>query len=70
VSETLTIQKAIDLLKKIVKYSNVPQQKHIDLGLVMADELDLYKKALVTVNVAVDNGDITREELNKQIGIP
>lgn len=65
----LPMEEAVSLLKKAVKYSNVKGQKHIDLSLVNADDLQLYERAMVTVQTAVSKGELTREQLNLKLGL-
>jgi hypothetical protein len=66
----MTIDEAINLLKKTVKYSAVKNQKHIDLTLVSAEELPIYEKALAIVTNEVQKGTITDKDLKQRIGIP
>ncbi len=66
----MTLDEAINLLKKTVKYSAVKNQKHIDLTLVSAEELPLYEKALAIVTHEVQKGTITDKDLKQRIGIP
>tara|TARA_B100000683_G_scaffold266977_1_gene299997 strand:+ start:2306 stop:2512 length:207 start_codon:yes stop_codon:yes gene_type:complete len=62
-------EKAVSLLKNAVKYSHLDNQKHIDFSLVNAPHLDDYKKAMVTVQKAVQDGDITQDDLKKKLGL-
>lgn len=62
-------KQATSLLKKIVKYSAVPGQKHIDLGLAAAQERPVYQKALLTVHQCKYEGLVTEEEFQQQIGL-
>ena len=66
----MTLDEAINLLKKTVKYSAVKNQKHIDLTLVSAEELPLYEKAMAIVTSEVKKGTITDKDLKQRIGIP
>lgn len=69
-SEQLNTDEAIKLLKSAVKYSNIFNQKHVDISLVTADKIDTFQKAMVVVNMAILNGEMTKEELNSKLGIP
>lgn len=69
-SEQLNTDEAIKLLKSAVKYSNISNQKHVDISLVTADKIDTFQKAMVVVNMAILNGEMTKEELNSKLGIP
>ena len=62
-------EKAVSLLKKAVKSSHLDNQKHIDFSLVNAPHLDEYKKAMITVQTAVKEGEITQDELKKRLGL-
>ncbi|MFI5390189.1 MAG: hypothetical protein ACHQYQ_02415 [Bacteriovoracales bacterium] len=66
----MTLDEAINLLKKTVKYSAVKNQKHIDLTLISAEELPIYEKALAIVTNEVQKGTITDKDLKQRIGIP
>ena len=66
----MTLDEAINLLKKTVKYSAVKNQKHIDLTLISAEELPIYEKALAIVTNEVQKGSITDKDLKQRIGIP
>lgn len=67
--EIMTIDQAISLLKKTVKYSAVKNQKHIDLTLVPAVELNKYESALALVFNEVKKGTLTEEELKNLLGL-
>ncbi|MCB9062565.1 MAG: hypothetical protein H6622_13665 [Halobacteriovoraceae bacterium] len=60
---------AINLLKKIVKFSNIEKQKHLDLTLANSSERGEFEKALILVNLAVEQGQLSKEELNSKLGI-
>ena len=62
-------EKAVSLLKNAVKSSHLDNQKHIDFSLVNATHLDDYKKAMVTVQTAVKEGEISEDELKKKLGL-
>jgi hypothetical protein len=70
VSKQLTTDEAIKLLKQAVKLSNISNQNHVDFSLLTADKIDLFQNAMVVVNMAVENGEMTRDELNSKLGIP
>ena len=62
-------EKAVSLLKNAVKSSHLDNQKHIDFSLVNAAHLDDYKTAMVTVQTAVKEGEISEDELKKRLGL-
>lgn len=64
-----TIDEAIALLKKAVKYSAVKNQKHIDLSLCVAQERPQYQKALIIVNLEVEKGTFTKDQLIAKLGL-
>jgi hypothetical protein len=63
----MNLEEAISLLKNAVKYSEVKNQKHIDLTLCSADERPKYQKALVIVNDEVKKGTLTDSELKSRL---
>ena len=65
----ITFDQAVQKLKKAVKYSHLDNQKHIDLTLVNPDERAELQKALMAVQVAVKNGELSEEELKAQLGL-
>lgn len=68
-SEKLTLDQAVELLKKAVKYSEVKNQKHIDLSLVLAEERPSYQMALAVCTLEVEKGTITDQQLKAQLGL-
>lgn len=69
VPPSMDLDQAIILLKRTVKFSAVPGQKHLDLGLVSVDELPVFEKALELANRAVQEGVLTREQLLNRLGM-
>lgn len=65
----MTLDQAILLLKKAVKYSEVKNQKHIDLSLCIAEERPAYQRALVIANLEVQKGTLTQDELKARLGL-
>ncbi len=66
---TLTFDEAVLLLKKAVKFSEVKNQKHIDLSLCIASERPLSQKALMIVNLEVEKGTLTHDQLKVKLGL-
>lgn len=64
-----SFETAIKLLKNAVKYSNIENQKHIDLTLVNASDRIKYQMALVVVQNAVATGSKTQTEVNELLGL-
>lgn len=68
-SPKLTLDESIELLKNVVKFSEVKDQKHIDLSLCTADERPKYQMALALCNIEVENGTLTQDELKTRLGL-
>lgn len=67
--QAMTLDEAIKLLKRAVKYSEVKGQKHIDLSLVTAEERPVLQRALVFANLEVQKGTLTQDELKARLGL-
>ncbi len=66
----MEVQEAIELLKHTVKTSTALDEfKHIDLTLVPAEKKDLYQKALLVVQKAMREGELTQEDFERSVGI-
>jgi hypothetical protein len=65
----MTLDDAVTILKKAVKWSEVKNQKHIDLSVCIAQERPLFQKALVIANVEVEKGTLTQDELKTRLGL-
>lgn len=65
----MTLDEAITILKNAVKWSEVKNQKHIDLTLVGAQERPLYQAALVVANLEIEKGTLTQDDLKTRLGI-
>jgi len=68
-TSTMTFDESVNLLKKIVKFSEVKNQKHIDLSLCLAQDRAVFQKALMIVNLEVEKGTLKKEELLTKLGI-
>lgn len=66
---TLSFNEAVNLLKKYVKYSEVKNQKHIDLSLCTAEDRPIAQRALIVANVEVEKGTLTQDQLKAKLGI-
>ena len=64
-----SFDEAIALLKTAVKYSNIDDQKHLDLSLVDANERYLYQQALMVTQTSVIKGEYTQAQINELIGL-
>ncbi len=64
-----SFEEAIKLLRNAVKYSNIDNQKHLDLTLIDAQEKLGYQKALMTIQSMVLKGEKTQAEVNELLGL-
>ncbi|MEA9358214.1 hypothetical protein SHI21_18410 [Bacteriovorax sp. PP10] len=65
----MTLDEAITLLKNAVKWSEVKDQKHIDLTVIAAEERPLYQRALAVANIEVEKGTLTQDALKARLGL-
>lgn len=65
----MTLDQAITLLRKAVKWSEVKNQKHIDLSVCIAEERPLLQTALVVANMEVEKGTLTQDDLKARLGL-
>ncbi len=66
---TLSFDEAVTFLKKFVKYSEVKNQKHIDLSLCLAGDRIIGQNALLVTRMAVVKGVVTEDQLKEKLGI-
>lgn len=66
---SMTLNEAIAFLKKYVKFSEVKNQKHIDLTLGSAEDRPAAQRALIVTKTAVDKGEITDAQLKTKLGL-
>lgn len=67
--QEMTLDEAIKLLKRAVKYSEVKGQKHIDFSLCIAEDRPKFQRALVKANLEVQKGTLTQDELKARLGL-
>ena len=65
----MTLDEAITILKNAVSWSEVKNQKHIDLTLIGAEERPLYQTALVVANLEVEKGTLSQDALKSRLGL-
>lgn len=58
----MDLETALNLIRKTVKNNGTNDMKHIDLGLVPANERPAYEKALTVVKLALIEGKLSQEE--------
>lgn len=63
----MELDQAIELLKRTVKNNGTNDQKHIDLGLVSAQEKPIYEKALIVAKLAIIEGKISQDEFMARV---
>lgn len=68
-SQSLSFDEAVLFLKKFVKYSEVKNQKHIDLSLCLAHDRIIGQKALMITRIAVEKGEVTEDQLKEKLGL-
>lgn len=64
---SMTLEQAIELVRKAVKFTGSIDQKHIDLTLVPAEERPTYEKALARLALEVSKGTLTKDVLNSRL---
>ena len=65
----MNLEQAIDLVKKLVKNNGTNDSKHIDIGLVSAEERPLYEKALRVVKLAIIEGKLKQDEFQARVSL-
>lgn len=65
----MTLDEAITLLRNAVKWSEVKDQKHIDLTVISAEERPLYQRALAVTTIEVEKGTLTQDALKARLGL-
>lgn len=68
-TQNMTLDEAITLLKRAVKYSTVKNQKHIDLAVCTAEERPVFQRALIKVNLEIQKGTLTENDLKDRLGL-
>lgn len=68
-TNSMTLDEAITLLKRAVKYSEVKDQKHIDFSICTAEERPVFQRALVIANLEVQKGTLTQDDLKARLGL-
>ena len=66
---TMSLDEAIVLLRQAVKWSEVKNQKHIDLSVCIAEDRPLFQKALIVANLEVEKGTLTQDDLKIRLGL-
>lgn len=65
----MTLEESINLLKNAVKYSEVKDQKHIDLSVCVARDRPRFQEAMMIVNLEVEKGTLSQDELKHRLGL-
>lgn len=63
----MDLDQAIELIKGVVKLTGTNTEKHIDLGLIPADQRERYQKAMVVSALSIKEGKITRDEYFRRV---
>lgn len=64
-----SLEEAVNILKKFVKYSEVKNQKHIDFSLCTAEERPVAQRALIVANLETEKGTLTQDQLKAKLGL-
>jgi len=59
----MTIDQAIQLVRKAVKFTGTIDQKHIDLTTLPAEQRPEVEKALAVLGLAVKAGTMTKDDM-------
>jgi hypothetical protein len=63
----MNVNEAINLVQNAVKHTGSIDQKHIDLTVIPVEQRGEYAKALACLQMAVKNGQLTKDELNHRL---
>ena len=63
----MDLEKALELLRVTVKNNGTNGSKHIDLGLVPAEERAIYEKALAVAKLAILEGKLSQDEFQSRV---
>ncbi len=63
----MTLDEAITLVRKAVKHTGTIDQRHIDLTVVPAREREEYERALAQIQLAVKEGQLSRDEMARRL---
>ena len=62
-------EKAINLLKDLVKESHIKGQMHIDMSLAPANKLEEYAQAMAVVRDSINKDELSEMELKSLLEI-
>lgn len=63
----MELERALELIKKLVKNNGTNDARHIDIGLVSAEERPLYEKALIVVKLAIQQGKLSQDDFAARV---
>lgn len=63
----MDLEKAITLLQRIVKENGTNDMKHLDIGLVPAEDRPVFEQALKVVKIAILKGQMTQDDFMGRI---
>lgn len=63
----MELEQAIEFVKKLVKNNGTNDMRHIDIGLVSAEERPIYEKALRIVKLAMMEGKLSQDEFTARV---
>lgn len=65
----MELKEAILFLRNYVKESAIPGQNHISPDLVNSEDIEKFEQAMEITNNAVYKGEMTRDQLTKELGL-
>jgi len=63
----MTLEQAIQLVRKAVKHPGTIDVKHIDLTVVPAEERPTYEKALAVIQLEISKGGVPKDVLYSRL---
>ncbi len=68
-SKLPTLEEAIEIIRPLVKFSTIDNQKHIDLSVATADKRVLSQQALMVIKSSIDLGQTDQQTINEKLGL-
>lgn len=68
-SKLPTLDEAIEIVRPLVKFSNIDNQRHIDLSVATADKRHISQQALMVIKSSIKNGLADEKEINAKLGL-
>lgn len=68
-SKLPTLEEAIEIVRPLVKYSTIDNQKHIDLSVATADKRMASQQALMVIKNSIAQGLADEKDINTKLGL-